>query len=107
VLTLVIIAFTAWTHAHGPVDEASLVRSVERESGSAGMTFDTDFGCIENGGGAWRCKVLDRSASATATYHVVVGDGSSWDGKRAKPAGPLPLPRDMPRSISGCTLLRD
>jgi hypothetical protein len=105
-LVVVIVAFAVWTRLHGPVDEASLVRSVERESGSAGMTFDLDYGCAENEVGVWQCRVLDRSASGTATYDVIVSDGSCWDGTLVEPASRL-RPRDMPRTISGCTLLRD
>ena len=107
ILVLVIVALAVWTRAHGPVDEASLVRSVERASGSAGMTFDVDYGCTENGGGAWQCRVLDSSASGTATYDVIVSDGSCWDGTLVEPVSGLILPRNMPRTISGCTLLRD
>jgi hypothetical protein len=108
-LVLAIVAFAVWTHAHGPVDGASLVRSVERESGSAGMTFAVDYGCTESKVDTWQCRVLDRSASGTVTYNVIVSDGSCWNGTRAEPAsGLLPRPpRNMPRTISGCTLLRD
>jgi hypothetical protein len=106
ILLIVIAAFSVWKHAHGPVDEASLVRSVERASDSLGMAVDVDYGCIERGSGNWQCRVLDRSGSGTATYNVVVGDGSCWDGTLAEPASGL-QPRNMPRAISGCTLLRD
>jgi hypothetical protein len=103
---LVIVAFAVWTHAHGPVDEASLVRSVARESGAPARMADL-YGCSERKVGAWQCKVLDRTASGTATYDVIVSDGSCWDGTLVEPVSGLILPRRMPRTISGCTLLRD
>ena len=107
-LVLAIVAFAVWTHVHGPIDEASLIRSVARESGSPARLADL-YGCSERKVGIWQCKVLERSASGTVTYNVTVSDGSCWNGTLADTRSGLspPPPRTMPRTISGCTLLRD
>ncbi len=92
-----------WMFAHGSMEAPALVRSVERVSGSAAGQIDVESpGCVTDAIGGWQCRVVDSASSGTASYHVWRTDGSCWEGRLTKSAG-----EPMPRTISGCVLLRD
>jgi hypothetical protein len=103
VVVVVAGAVAVWALAHGPVDRQSLLRSVERESGSAaGRLQAKSPGCVDDGAGGWQCVVVDSGASGTASYSVQSSGGSCWTAQLRSPVG-----EPMPRTVSGCVLLRD
>jgi hypothetical protein len=87
---------------HGPVSDGALAKAVERESESAGQTFDSDERCREVRNSIWRCSVTDQEGSGGATYRVQLRPNSScWDATLAADDSE----GGMPESLAGCVYL--
>ena len=83
-----------------PVSESTPVRSVERETGSAGLYSVSS--CSERGEQRWRCEVADRSGSGLAHYTVSAGN-RCWHARLTNDD----FEGHMPARADGCTTLRD
>jgi hypothetical protein len=98
VLFFAYAALARWV-LRGPVNGASLHRSVELAAGSSTLIESRGRCRRPAAAGRWRCVVTDAGGSGGIAYDVRVEPGSScWTATMADTSGGA----WMPRSVSGC-----
>lgn len=99
-VAIVVFAALAYLPPIGAVTAATLQHSVARESGGQSGNGGT---CKRQREDVWNCTVISADGSSGTSYQLTRRGRRCWD---AAAIGISSSP-DLPRSLSGCAILRD